>query len=285
MHGSAVRKMEREVKDPELRKLLMPDYPVGCRRYVHTVLFVCSHRFQSLTVLLLYFSLTPHESFLQCIQQPNVTLSVDPIVRIVPEGVVVRRPDGSEHTFECEVLVLATGYDTRFIPGFEVRGRNGHVIEEDWANYATSYHSLAAAHYPNFFFVLGPSAPLGSNSALQILERTVKYIYQHVLAQVAYGIRSVDAKEDVAREWFNWGQDWLKKSVWASRGCGGEVLRKTSDILNVEEMNNPFPLPPLQGGTKRAVKSTTAVLSKLFTRAQQTRSYASLPKSTSATST
>jgi hypothetical protein len=99
------------------------------------------------------------------------------------------------------------------------------------------------ANYPNFYCVLGPNAPLGgflcfrgadpklgnakreqptgSNSALPIIERTVKYIFQHVLAMQAYSIRSIAPKEKDQNDWFWWGQEWLKKSVWASRGCGG----------------------------------------------------------------
>ncbi|KAI9019877.1 hypothetical protein DFJ74DRAFT_141044 [Hyaloraphidium curvatum] len=211
MMGASLRKMENEVKDPQLRRVLTPSYPVGCRR------------------------LTPHETFLQRIQQPNVRLVTDPIVRIEPKGVVTRSAAGKEELHSCDVLVLATGFDTRFIPGFSITGRDGRKLDDEWADVAESYFSVASSGYPNFFLALGPNAPLGSNSALPILERTVKYVLRHAVAMRAYGIRSVDPIKSIQHDWFWWGQDWLKKTVWASRGCGGWYKRRGAKAAEVDD--------------------------------------------------
>lgn len=75
-------KLAREVKDPELRKKLTPNYPWGCRR------------------------LTPSLNYYQVIQMPHVELVTgDVIDKVVPEGVMTK----GGKLYECDTLVFATG--------------------------------------------------------------------------------------------------------------------------------------------------------------------------------
>lgn len=193
--------------------------------------------------------------------------------------------DGKETVHKGEVLVLATGYDTRWVPSFELKGLNGHVIQRDWEDYAVSYHSLMVAHYPNMFFSLGPNAPLGSNSALPILERTVKYIYRNVLAMRAYSIRSVVPKEEVQNEWFEWAQQWLSTTVWASRGCGGWYKKPKRKGLSHEVADGELSKMIERGFV---LVLTPCILqepasSKPFTRVRPTASFALSPTFTGTT--
>lgn len=73
---------ERDVKDPELRKKVMPNYGIGCRR------------------------ITPSDTYLQAIQAPNAELCTDKVVRIHPNG--VETADGKIR--EVDTLILATGF-------------------------------------------------------------------------------------------------------------------------------------------------------------------------------
>ena len=63
--------LEAQVADPELRRKLTPDYPIGCKR----VLFA--------------------DDYYPALQRPNVTLETEAIERITPQG--VRTRDGVDH--------------------------------------------------------------------------------------------------------------------------------------------------------------------------------------------
>ncbi len=80
----AMMHLEAQVSDPEMRRKLTPDYPIGCRR----ILFA--------------------DDYYPTLLRSNVTLETAGIERITPAG--VRMSNGEEH--ELDVLVYATGFET-----------------------------------------------------------------------------------------------------------------------------------------------------------------------------
>lgn len=140
---------EREVR-PELREKIMPNYGVGCRR------------------------ITPSDTYLKALQAENTELVTEPIKRITPKG--IETTDGRLH--ECDLLILATGFDTSFKPVFPLIGRGGKTLQEEWKIIPESYLSVGAPGFPNYWMVIGPNSPLGQNSLLPWLEGTVDYIYE-----------------------------------------------------------------------------------------------------------
>jgi hypothetical protein len=188
--------MSNIVKDKNLLAKLLPNYPIGCRR------------------------ITPSPNFLQLIQEPHVDFCTDSIEKISKMGVVTL--SGFK---ECEVLILATGFAANFIPAFQVTGKNGVKLDEKWKHHAIAYLSISVPECPNLFLCLGPNAPLGSNSTLPVLERVSKYIWSVILASKTAGIQSVEVDEQITNQQWNDGQEWLKSTVWASRGCGSWYKR------------------------------------------------------------
>jgi cation diffusion facilitator CzcD-associated flavoprotein CzcO len=153
-----------QVEDPELRALLLPDHPWGCKRPL--------------------FSNDYYPAF----NRPNLELVTDPIERITPTGVATR--DGRER--RADTLILATGFAaTRFVSAIDVVGRGGLRIADAWRAGAEAYKGVTTAGFPNLFMLYGPNT--NSDSILTMIE----YQADHVLRQIQRIVREDLAWIDV----------------------------------------------------------------------------------------
>ncbi|KXS08991.1 hypothetical protein M427DRAFT_161218 [Gonapodya prolifera JEL478] len=116
-----------KVKDANISKLITPDFVFGCRR-------PCAQ-----------------ETFLDALNQPNVTLETNSITKIVPEGIVAK--DGLEHKFDA--IVFATGYTLSTFPPFELRGVGGQTLQESWKDGKDPvvFHGLMTRGFPNYMMI------------------------------------------------------------------------------------------------------------------------------------
>lgn len=110
-------------KGKNLAKMLIPDFPVGCRRQ------------------------TPGPGFLEAIIEPNVDTRWDDIERITEKGIMTK---GHEE-LEFDVIICATGFDTSFQPRFPIIGRNGANLAKQWEDIPEAYFGLAVPNFPNYF--------------------------------------------------------------------------------------------------------------------------------------
>ncbi|MEJ7634900.1 NAD(P)/FAD-dependent oxidoreductase [Aeromicrobium sp.] len=127
----ALGHLRRQVRDPETRKKLTPDYSFGCKRPT--------------------FSNTYFPTF----NRPHVHLETTPIARIEPDGIVTS--DGKKT--EIDTLVLATGFnlwDTNF-PAFEIIGRDGKDLGKFWREGRfQAYEGVAIPGFPNLISLNSP---------------------------------------------------------------------------------------------------------------------------------
>ncbi|MCK5749854.1 MAG: NAD(P)/FAD-dependent oxidoreductase, partial [Oricola sp.] len=131
--------LERQVRDPELRAKLTPDYPVGCKRILIS------------------------DDYFAAIQKPNVDLVTEGIAAITAGG--VRTKDGRERP--ADVVILATGFKPfDILESIEVSGPSGRSLREAWKDGIAAHRTVAAPGFPNFFLLLGPNSGLGHNSVV-----------------------------------------------------------------------------------------------------------------------
>ncbi|CAN9151111.1 unnamed protein product [Alternaria alternata] len=129
--------MRERIADPSLRKNLIPNYELGCRR------------------------ISPGEPFLQALQKPNVTCVFSPILTYQPEGLETHDGIGIS-----DVIIAATGFDTSFRPRFPLLGRNGVDLRDLWKDDPISYMGLGCAEFPNYLSMLGPNCPVANGSLI-----------------------------------------------------------------------------------------------------------------------
>jgi cation diffusion facilitator CzcD-associated flavoprotein CzcO len=207
-----------QVRDPELRRRLTPDYPMGCKR----VLFA--------------------GDWYPALARPDVRLVTSAVTEVVPDA--VRTADGEEHP--CDVVVWATGFATTgFLTPMAVHGLDGVALSDTWRDGAHAYLGMTVPGFPNLFIVYGPNTNTGNTSVLYFEEAQARYVVQAVAAIAAGG--PLDVRADVAGDYDAELQRRLAGSVWTSctnwyrtatgrvvtnwPGLASEYARRTKDLV------------------------------------------------------
>ncbi|KAK1145217.1 hypothetical protein N8T08_004369 [Aspergillus melleus] len=198
--------MREKLKDnPELIEKLIPKYELGCRR------------------------LSPGNGYLEAIQANNARVTFSPIKRITPTG--IESEEGEEGEEEFDLIVCATGFDTSFVPSWDLVGRDGRRLADEWKETPSAYFSTCAGGVPNYFMFAGPNCPIGHGSVPQMLAWTGDYMLNWIEKMVAEDIRSIVVKDSVVREYNAYAQESLKRCVW-SKGCHAWYSKKNAEGPN-----------------------------------------------------
>jgi cation diffusion facilitator CzcD-associated flavoprotein CzcO len=137
--------------------------------------------------------------YYQAVQRPGVEVVTDDIVGIEEHG--VRTADGAFH--ELDVLVFATGFDARaYVNPLRVVGQDGVSLKQLWADGAHAYQAVAVPGFPNFFMLMGPYSPIGSDSLVPIAEHQADFIMRWIMQMRDGHVTSV-APTDVATKEYN----------------------------------------------------------------------------------
>lgn len=182
--------LRRQVPDAELRRKLVPDYDIGCKR----VLF--------------------SNEFYPALARPHVEVVTEPVTSVEPTG--VRDAMGRLH--EVDVIVWGTGFAaTDFLRGMEVTAPDGRALDEVWADGARAHLGLTVPGFPNFFTIYGPNTNLGGSSIIGMLEAQADYVAQVAVALREGHHRAVAPRPEVWDGFDREVQQRLSASAWA--GC------------------------------------------------------------------
>lgn len=149
----------------------------------------------------------------------NVRLVSDAIREV--DGNAVVTADGRRH--EVDILVVCTGFDAvNLLSSFELRGRGGRSVREDWdANGAEAYLGVATPGFPNFFMLAGPNTALGhGGSVVALLETQVRYV-MGVLKQVMNSHAwpfEIEVRRDVHDAYNKRVQEAHDRMIWTHKG-------------------------------------------------------------------
>lgn len=150
--------MRWQVRDPELRRRIWPDYTFGCKRVLFSSLF------------------------LPALGRSNVELVDDPVTAVTPKGVVA----GSGLEYEADCIIWGTGFRTNdFMFPMRVTGVDGVELEEEWEGGAHAHLGITVPGFPSMFVMYGPNTNTSGGSIIFYLE-----------AQAAYIRRAVEAMRD-----------------------------------------------------------------------------------------
>jgi cation diffusion facilitator CzcD-associated flavoprotein CzcO len=184
--------MEEQIADPVLRKRLTPSYRIGCKRVLMS------------------------NEYFGALQRPNAELVTDAIREVRPHSVVTQ--DGQEH--ELDALILATGFQAADAAApFDLRGRGGLDIKEEWRAGAEAYKGTTVAGFPNLFLLVGPNTGLGHSSMVYMIESQLQYVMQAILHVRARGLAAVEVQRAAQRRYNASLQQRMSKTVWATGGC------------------------------------------------------------------
>jgi cation diffusion facilitator CzcD-associated flavoprotein CzcO len=193
----ALRQLEQQVPDPELRARLTPRYELGCKRIL------------------------PTDEWYPALQQPNVELVTGGIREVRPHSLV--SADGTER--EVDTIIFGTGFHVTDIPmAGRLRGRDGRTLAETWDGSPSAYKGAAVAGYPNLFFLVGPNTGLGHNSIVFMIESQISYVTGALRAMRRRGARVVDVRPEAQAAYNAEIDSRMEGTVWVSGGCSSYYI-------------------------------------------------------------
>ena len=200
----ARRYLDAQVKDPAVRAVLTPDFPVGCKR-----LLMSNDYFAALTA-------------------PNAEVVATPIESIVPDGIVTA--DGTHR--EVDTIIFGTGFQsTSFLAPVEITGRDGVRLTDVWKDGAEAYLGVTVAGFPNLFLCYGPNTNLGHNSIVFMIECQVHYTLACLRRLMHSRSVALDVKPEVMAAYNRDLQAAMHGTVWEA-GCHSWYKTATGKVVN-----------------------------------------------------
>jgi cation diffusion facilitator CzcD-associated flavoprotein CzcO len=202
----ALRHLEAQVPDPELRAKVTPDYTIGCKRIILS------------------------DTLYPALSAPNTMLHDrhDGIVRFDATGIVTA---SGEH-LDLDVVVFSTGYDATdgLIP-YEVRGRDGTRLADFWHEFPRAYLGTTVPGFPNFFVVTGPNTGIGHTSAIFVIESQMEYLVRAIGAVLDADAASVEVRPDAEEAYTTTMHREMEKTVWHDGGCTSWYQSRSGRVI------------------------------------------------------
>ncbi|MFD0684992.1 flavin-containing monooxygenase [Actinomadura fibrosa] len=189
--------LARQVPDPELRRKLVPDYTMGCKRTLVS------------------------SDYYPALMRPNVELTTEGIAEVRAHSIVTR--DGREH--EVDAIIFGTGFHvTDAFENAPIVGRHGLRIQDAWKDGIEAHLGVTVAGFPNLFLLLGPNSGLGHNSMIFMIEAQVRYVLQCLRMRDEAGATSIAVRQTVQDRFNAWVRHRSEGAVWVAGGCDSWYL-------------------------------------------------------------
>lgn len=193
--------LEKTITDPDMRKALTPDFPIGCRR-----ILICDDYYTALA-------------------QENTSLETTHIARLQPDGAKL----SNGRFIPLDFIALATGFDTAdWRWSLDVQGAEAQWLHDIWVDIPKAYLGITVANFPNFFMLYGPNTNLGHNSITSMMEAQMGHILGLLALVETHGAAAIVPKQSVQDAFNAQLQSDLKKTVWGDNTCGASWY-KTED--------------------------------------------------------
>ena len=174
LERNLVEWMRSQVDDPALQEKLIPDYSFFCKRPSFS------------------------NTYYPCFNRDYVELVTDSIERVEPEG--IRTTDGRLHAFD--VVLCATGYsvfDPKCMPNFEIVGRAGRSLGEEWAaDRYRAYEGATVPGYPNLFLFMGPYSAAGA-SYFTMIDTQSRHMSRLLVEARRRGASRIEVRDEAFR--------------------------------------------------------------------------------------
>ncbi|MFC4004794.1 flavin-containing monooxygenase [Prauserella oleivorans] len=189
----AERHLAKQVRDPELRAKLTPDYVMGCKRVLIS------------------------NDYYPALARDNVDVVTDGIAEVTAHGVIDKA--GVEH--EADAIIYGTGFHvTDAFDDLHIIGSEGRDLGKLWATEGMQTHKgITVAGFPNLFFLLGPNTGLGHNSVVFMIEQQIRYIAEAISFAESRSAGAIEVRPEVQAQFNADIQRKLERGIWTQGGC------------------------------------------------------------------
>lgn len=198
--------IRRQIRDPQLRAKVTPDFTIGCKRVI--------------------LSDTLYPAYCR----DNVVLhdKSDGVAEINESGIVTTHGE----QVDVDLIVYSTGYDaTDGVISYPVVGRNGKTLADVWADFPRAYLGTSAPGFPNLFIVTGPNTGIGHTSAIFIIEAQMNYIMRAIAEVEQRGKRLIEVKDTAEDSYTRHIHQEMEKTVWHQGGCNSWYKSKSGKVI------------------------------------------------------
>jgi cation diffusion facilitator CzcD-associated flavoprotein CzcO len=193
------RHMRAQIRDPELRARVTPDYTIGCKRIL------------------------PSNRWYPALVEANVELVTQAITHVRPRSVVTA--DGAER--EVDTIIFGTGFHVADMPiGEWVRGRGGKRLVDVWEGSPRAHLGSMVAGFPNLFLLLGPNTGLGHSSMVYMIESQINHVIDALRVMRQRGAAVAEVTPEAQAAYSEEMQAKLETTVW-NTGCQSWYLDAT----------------------------------------------------------
>ncbi|EXJ68486.1 uncharacterized protein A1O5_08279 [Cladophialophora psammophila CBS 110553] len=202
MTAMAVKFMESEISDPELREKVRPDSKYYCKRPLRL------------------------DGFYKALARPNCSVLRENLVRYTEGGVVSSdKKTGMETERLYDVIIFGTGFNVaQFLEHEKVTGLKGLDLQVKWKDHPEALYGLASSQFPNMFYCFGPNSAHVWSSQQDNWERQARFAAKAVKESVLRARKGVKfamhPKRAVERRYNDEVQrQQAGKFVWARPDC------------------------------------------------------------------
>ncbi|WP_430333596.1 flavin-containing monooxygenase [Rhodococcus sp. ACT016] len=201
--------LRAQVRDPELRRALTPDYTLGCKRLLMS------------------------NTYYPALGRPNVEVHDNAVHSV--RGNVVVGADGAER--EVDAVIFGTGFHILDMPiGGRVFDGQGRSLDDHWKGSPQAYLGTTVTGFPNAFVLLGPALGTGHTSAFMILEAQLDYLAAAIGAARTAGWTRMETRPEVQAAFNAEVQQALGTTVYNAGGCQSYFL----DVNGRNSFNWPW---------------------------------------------
>ena len=187
----ARRHIRKQIKDPELRAKVTPDFAFGCKRVLIS------------------------DDYYPALAQANVEVISTGVREVKAHSIVTS--DGVERPVDC--IVYGTGFKAQDpLPRGAIFGRQGQDLLDAWKDGPEAYLGTSIHGFPNLFMLVGPNTGLGHSSMVYMIESQIAYVLDALKTMRREGLSEVEVKAPVQARYNQSLQKQLGKAIWAS-GC------------------------------------------------------------------
>jgi 4-hydroxyacetophenone monooxygenase len=182
--------------DPEMVKMLTPDFPVFAKRPI----LDCG--------------------FYDTLKKPNVSIVRGELAEADENAVIL----GDGTRIECDALLLSTGYELHFGRQFDIRGVGGKTLKEAFEPHPFSYEGMLITGFPNFVFMGAPYSYLVANHAV-VSEQQTHYVIELLQWMVDDHLASFDVTPEATKAFVDEVDAELLKTAWVQHGSAHGYYR------------------------------------------------------------
>ena len=183
--------IDDSIPDPELRAALTPADPYGCKRGLVS------------------------DDFYPALRRDNVELIAEGLSAVRPSGITTEK--GRE--IDADVIIYCTGYRILDFDRIDVVGETGESLAAVMEKSPEAFKGIAAPHFPNYFFAVGPNGLPLDAPYFVTAERNVETIVALLREKQAAGVKSLAVKPEVSRTYNEWLMEQFPRYSWGSPSC------------------------------------------------------------------